>query len=236
MCKTHTLIVTRGGLDAGMPYPGNFCTRRCTNDGHCGTLARCVFYLGYYGEADSICLPKCGSIGRQCRAGYNCADLGAGRDACVIAAPDGGYYPLYDAGMMAADNVMGGTCSDDSQCIPPDLGFCIQATLPDGGPSGYPGGACTADCSHSYEADFCGNTGYCTNAVYSTPEGPLVLWSCERFCDPSLVDPGCRPEYYCVQTVGGLFPEGYCAPRCTNPGVTCPPSAPTCNTSTGACQ
>jgi hypothetical protein len=233
MCKTNTLIVTREGLDAGMAYPGNFCTRRCFDDTQCGALARCVYYLGYYGEADSICLPRCAT--RPCRAGYNCANL-FGNDACVIAAPDGGYYDFYDPGPKAADNVMGGVCNTDSNCIPPNLGYCIQGTLPDGGPSGYPNGSCTGDCSHSFDLDFCGNTGTCEPALYSTAEGPLILWSCERFCDPVIVNPGCRPDYYCVQTSGGVNPAGFCAPKCTNPGYGPCPSGLVCNATTGVCN
>jgi hypothetical protein len=176
---------------------------------------------------------------QACRAGYNCADLGdVGNpiDACIIAAPDGGYYDFFDPGPKAADGVMGGTCSDDNMCIPPYLGYCVRGTLPDGGPTGYVDGSCTADCSHSFDVDFCGGTGTCLPSLYTTSTGPLVLWSCEQFCDPSAVDPGCRAEYYCVQT-DALDPfSGFCAPKCSNPGYAGCPAGMSCNATTGVCQ
>ena len=238
-CKTSSLVWTeQGGQGTGYTYPGGFCTRRCTSSTQCGSNARCMYYLGFLGEAENICMPTCASTG--CRPGYICVDFGNTTviDACIVASADGGIPPLWDAGRPANDNVMGGACTTDTACQPPLMGWCISPSglLPDGGASPYVGGSCSGDCTMSTFDDFCGpTTGACLPAAYSTAQGPLVFWSCERYCDPAATSTGCRTQYQCEQVYTSDPNYGYCFPRCTNPNFGACPTGTTCQTSSGKC-
>lgn len=97
--------------------------------------------------------------------------------------------------------------------------------------------SCTSDCSHARNDLFCGAAqGTCVPSVYSTSTGPLVLWSCERYCDPTLPSPGCRPEYVCGQLYASQPTYGICDPKCTNAGFGACPGTSVCNATTGLCQ
>ncbi len=138
--------------------------------------------------------------------------------------------------MGANDNVMGQGCTVNGNCQPPVAGQCFPQTLPDAGPSGFPGGSCTSDCSMAVYDEWCGLTaGACVPSAYTTAQGPLVLWSCERLCNPLQGNVGCRAEYFCDAIYGASAPDyGICTSRCTNPGITCP-GGTTCNVTTGVC-
>ncbi len=105
---------------------------------------------------------------------------------------------------------------------------CVAPYLPDGGPSGWPGG-------------YCSNDG-CTSFVNC----PGTLGSCgaDGFCYQSCVPGGlgqgnCRPGYVCSDELtvdGGTF--ALCVPDCRNPGFAgCGLISPgsTCN-ALGSCQ
>ena len=237
-CKKNAMVFDGVNTPTnGYAYPGGMCTRRCTSNTQCGTNGRCVFYLGFLGDMENVCLASCASA--ACRTGYICVNFGTTAQPlplCIVAAPDGGLMDEWDAGRPANDNVMGQSCANDVACQPPASGTCIPALLPDGGQSGFPGGSCTADCSMATFDTFCGSdAGACVPSAYSTAQGPLVLWSCERLCNPLQGNTGCRTEYYCDAIYGTAYPDyGICTPKCTNAGITCP-SGTACNTTTGVC-
>ncbi len=237
-CKT---VSTFGNLT----YRNGYCTKRCYDDAHCGAGNTCIYGLGGIGEAENICLVRCNGpdgVQSNCRPGYLCINFGTTQQpqyACFPAKADGTHpiddiTDVVDAGPGANPGVMGSGCTADNQCMPPNTGFCWNQTLPDGGPSGYPGGSCSADCSHGTLSvqNFCGDGGVCLLYGFSDQYGPLLLGLCERRCTP----PGqstCRTGYVCepLNTPG----TGFCTPRCDNPGASCP-QGQTCNTSTGLCQ
>lgn len=217
----------------GAPYPGGFCTKKCLVSSNCGTNGVCLLGLGFTGEADNFCSPKCGA-NAPCRTGYNCVQVGTGITACLLASKDGGIFDEYDAGPNGAPGITGAACSDDMNCRPPDTGACIKATLPDGGPTGYPGGSCISECTMSGSDSYCGVGGSCglylDEDLTIDPRGVFIYGLCTQDCDAGVGVVGqgnCRTGYTCS--------GGSCRPRCDNAGAACPQGA-TCNTTTGACQ
>ena len=209
----------------------------------CGTGNFCDYLDGPFGEVDNICLVGC-PASQPCRSGYKCYNYGttaAPQPQCYPAYPDGGDIGPFPAGPGNSANVAAGPCTDDTQCAPqtpaPAAGFCIKPTTPDGGPSGFPGGACSADCSQSLSDSWCGTNGNC-NAYLggTTTTGPSVIFICQQGC-PTTNDGGvstCQTGYTC-----GAATNGTCIPRCDNAGrPTCAqldPAKPTCNATTGLC-
>jgi hypothetical protein len=235
-CKKNAMVFDGITLSTGYAYPGGYCTRRCTQDAQCGSGARCIYYLGLLGDLENICLAQCGpsTAFPTCRPGYLCVSFGVA-SLCVVAAPDGGIYE-WDAGRGANDNVMGMGCNNDATCQPPPSGACTPATYPDGGPTGYVGGSCSADCSMAVSDEWCGrDAGTCVPAAYSTSQGPLVLWSCERICNPLQGNTGCRSSYVCEQQYAQYPDYGVCTPSCTNAGYVCP-NGTSCTVGSGLCQ
>jgi hypothetical protein len=224
-------------LSNGYAYPGGYCTRRCYTQAQCGSTGKCIYYLGILGDMENICLSTCTGPGTQgsCRSGYICAPFGTSTgNLCIVAGADGGYMDDFDAGPGANDNVMGQSCANDQACQPPASGSCIPETF-DGGPTGYIGGSCTADCSMSVSDEWCGHdAGTCLPAAYSTQQGPLVIWGCERLCNPMNGNTGCRTSYVC-ELQNPSYPDyGVCHPNCTNAGYQCPSG--TCNATNGLCE
>ncbi|MBX7099206.1 MAG: hypothetical protein K1X89_15955, partial [Myxococcaceae bacterium] len=221
-CKTSQDI-------GGAPYPGGFCSRKCLSSTDCGANAVCILGFGFTGEADNFCSPRCGAGQPPCRTGYNCVISGT-TSFCLLAGKDGGLFDEYDAGPKGIA-AAGGPCTLDGTCRPPDTGACIKATLSDGGPSGYTGGSCTADCTMAVDDAFCGPNGRCDLYldVDSTidPHGVFVFGLCSAACNADGGSPGCRTGYTCD--------TGQCVPKCTNAGAACG-AGRTCNTSTGRCQ
>lgn len=190
-------------------YPGGFCTRSCEADDVCPGDSVCVEVTASYGEKDVLCWPRC-SKERPCRQGYGCYPVGQGVSACWLSP-----LPAFDAGTVA--DKVGQPCAQDSQCqAPPDDGFCLQAKLPDGGPSGFTQGSCTA---------------YCTTSASCSADGGAVCLDVgqnglcfERCLQPSQVQSSCRSGYACRPSTnadGGATGDGFCFPRCDAPGRSC---------------
>jgi len=232
-CATNTDCATVGSgalckLATGngwYPYPGGYCTVVCSDGGVCPTNSECLLTstVTPYGETADYCLRTgCGSFA-DCRAGYNCFGTAAQTTAtnfCWIDPPaDAGYAP-------------GAACSATSNPCgpPPGTGFCIPATLTDGGPTGFPGGFCLADCtaaSANSIPNYCGDAGICLNT------GNFSV------CEPSCASPmtgrsTCRANYVC--TNGGISGgPGFCESNCANPGNGCPTGF-TCSAMGYCCQ
>src|SRR5712692_7226624 len=130
----------------GTPYPSGYCTKSCV--GGCPGNSVCVAPPRQYGEYDRFCWKKCGDPS-DCRAGYDCYSVGLSDSACWLSP-----LPSPDAGPPAPPDLMGAACAS------PDDGFCNFERTPDGGPSGFPGGYCSAPCDISPDIH-CGTNGIC---------------------------------------------------------------------------
>ncbi len=166
------------------------------------------------------CLPgnlpfACGATGVMCRIcnpGTTC-DNGS----CQPFNFDGG---VPDAG---APLPIGGACGNTGPCL---NGFCV----PEGGitgPTGFPGGYCSANCNNGA---MCPAGATC---VQSDAIG-VPTKTCFAVCPTAEVGTQsiCRTGYVCAP--GGQ--DAYCAPKCTNGGLAACPSQRMCNPTTGLCQ
>lgn len=225
-CK---LTTSQGNLT----YKDGYCTRRCLQDSECGDDGMCIYGLGPVGEAENICVKKCDAT-NACRDGYVCLNFGTNVDpaaACWIddTASDEPYATL-DAGAPAADGLTGSACTDNVDCQPPEGGACFTADR------GFPGGACTADCSLALVNSFCGDGGVCTLYASALVEGqdPFVIGLCEQACNPDGSGTPCREGYLCEKRGAPDAGRGACQPRCDiDGGITCQQGA-TCVD--GLCQ
>jgi hypothetical protein len=199
LCKMDTTF-------HNLPYPGGYCTRRCTEDLDCGDAGLCMIGFGRLGEGDNICLDRCGS-NSECRPGYACFNFG-GEGACWVRTLDGGtLHELVDAGPGANADVMGGPCLSDVQCEPPADGFCL-AEFVDGGSTGFVGGSCTADCTYGGQ-EHCGSGGACVLFEFgSDPETVVIPGLCMRRCVTTAST--CRTGYVCTPYFSST--EGFCFP------------------------
>lgn len=248
ICKKNQFVLTPTGVVTGTPYQDGYCTRRCYSGTQCGTGYRCGFFMGFAGEAENVCYKGC-SAQTDCRAGYIC--LGpiyndAPQNLCVPAnLPDGGWAE-FDAGPEVADGVIGKDCGSNADCQGTSAyGRCNKGTLPDGGPSGFGTGYCTADCTMTAEDSFCGTSDggtFCTAIAFADgANGPLVTWECRKGCggDP---DGGCKAGYSCGNDV---FSQKICEVNCDNTPNVCGSQgcfnswgcfSSTCNATTHTCQ
>lgn len=221
-CKTRT-------VPGGLAYPGGYCTRRCVGSFQC-PRAVCGLFLGPQGEVENICLASCGMSG--CRLGYACFNFGtmaSPAPGCWLL-PGGAPPALLDAG-PGASGAAGGPCTSDQACRPPDDGTCTPELGSDGGPTGYPGGECSASCALALSDAWCGDGGSCIGSVGpSDSRGPTVDWRCERTCTTG--GSSCRAGYVCAPFT--TTTSGACVPSCTNPGFGC--GARACDAATGLCQ
>ena len=117
------------------------------------------------------------------------------------------------------------------------MGYCYTEFLADGGPNGFPGGQCSADCSAG-GAGYCGDGGTCVFFIYNTNDnlGQFIGGECNSNCT-ALADAGqegCRPGYGCDPLGTGPTGAGFCRSRCDNPGNGC--GGGVCNAQTGLCQ
>ncbi|MHB8874780.1 MAG: hypothetical protein ACYC8T_13910, partial [Myxococcaceae bacterium] len=202
----------------GATYAGGYCTKPCTSatDPVCGTNAFCVSLIASYGENDRFCWKRCAAP-TDCRdPGYACYTVGS-NDGCWL-----DPLPQIDAG-PPSDKV-GLACIDDPACqAPPDDGFCIKGTTPDGGASGFTEGYCSAPCDN--DPNHCGDGGSCF--TLGTP--PNDFSACLALCSgPGIGQGSCRTGYVCDTYTttfadggtGNAF-DGVCWPDCHNPGRSC---------------
>lgn len=231
ICKKNT-------IPGNTPYPNGYCTRRCLGADNCGGSVSgnvCAFVLGSLGEQENICLKACGSASGQCREadGYGCINFGSTqmpRPACWLL-PGGNLPPEWDAGPGNPGNA-GVACTSDSECGPAPSFGCIPEST-DAGPTGYPGGQCTGDCTGSLEDSFCGDGGICLPTAYNAQGGAVVVWECSQGCNPTAAN-SCRPNYVCDPfSQGSMF--GNCVPDCRVSTAFCGTQR-TCNQTTGLCQ
>jgi len=233
-------ICKRVQVPGGATYPGGICTKRCSADATCGANGSCQYGLGFTGEIENLCMPRC-SQNAPCRNGYNCINFGttaAPDNACLLASMDGGVFDRYDAGPAAGAGIYNSSCTTDNQCRPPDQGYCDPAVLPDAGPSGLPGGQCGADCSAA-STGFCGDGGTCVLFLFNTTDslGQIIGGLCNATCTANADggQDGCRPAYGCEVLGAGTTGPGFCTSRCDNPGTGCG-GGQTCNPVTGLCN
>jgi hypothetical protein len=197
-----------------VPYQGGYCTLDCSATGACPVGSTCANMGGLFGETFTLCIAACGGQPSPCREpGYACYALGPGSPpptGCWIDPP-------------APDGLEGASCNVSSDCLTstgPGQGFCTASTLADGGPSGFPGGMCGADCTGWEQAGlgdlYCGDGGTC---VFFGDAG-FSPASCFGSCATPLGGQAtCRVGYVCRPSPEG---GGFCYPRCDNRGGSCP--------------
>ncbi len=191
----------------GVAYPGGYCTKDpCDNATNTCPAGSTCAYIGFdKGEAQPICLATCTTAGQQsnCRTGYSCYNLGAA-NGCYLA-------PIPNVPPTTTATQVGNPCTMDSQCQNPpnapynELGFCVTATLPDGGPSRFPSGYCFADC-FDLDQPFCGTASRCVgfrNAQMVVDQAYCLL-ACPTPGQQSI----CRTGYTCTAIGDG----GVCYP------------------------
>jgi hypothetical protein len=209
LCKQ----TTSSGRDI---YTDGYCTKRCESDVECPGQSLCLGPQGGYGEDDSVCWAHC-TTQTDCRPGYFCYAVGGGDSACWISP-----LPAFDAG-PPADKV-GQPCGTDVACQnPPDDGLCLLDTLSDAGPSAFVNGYCTASCEENTHCSIDGGAKCIALGLIGA-----CLHSCAA---PLQGQSSCRAGYVCRpirDTDGGFLADGFCWPRCSNPGSSCG--------TTGTCQ
>ncbi len=228
-CNAGTQCRKTTATDAGT-YQGGYCTKVCSQASPCPAGSTCIRFSATLDEPQTLCVANCSqpdTIPGGCRSGYACYPVSQTQGVCWIYPPP----PQLDAGI--ADKV-GNPCTMDSQCQNPPLdGFCFLPTFPDGGPTGFNQGYCSADCEDNAK---CGDGGVCVGLGQN-------FAACFSSCPaPNGGQSTCRAGYVCdalFQTDGGMLPFGICWPNCNNPGfaagVGCG-QGQTCNTTTGYCQ
>lgn len=196
------------------PYKDGYCTHLCGRAGLpiCPGDSECVGGVNAFGEDDAFCWKQC-ETDVDCRGGtdYACYWSGPQNLGCWLKP------------RPAPAGIPGAACTQDSQCgPPPDFNpFCYQATLPDGGASGFTGGSCMVECDITGDEQ-CGPSGLCV--PFTSNAGQVLL--CQQACtninqgagDPA--DGGCRQGYVCrgfLQADGGYEPRGFCSRDCNAP-------------------
>lgn len=230
-CSNNTQCAVLGGnytcklstSSGNATYSGGYCTRLCTQPADCPLGSTCVALNPAYGEADTFCWDNCSTTDLCRSSGYACYQVGSST-ACWVSP-----LPTPDAGPPFPPGEAGSACTANADCMPPNDGECVPQVLPDGGATGYPGGACTAPCDLDPQ-NHCGDGGICIDY------GTSGAW-CEGACTgPLQGQSNCRTGYVCSPLTtpdGGLYPLGFCRPRCDNVGAYIPPcgSGFTCQTS-----
>ncbi len=199
LCKRET------AAKAG--YDGGYCTRPCSAERPCPFGTVCA--RPGFGEPDSLCLAPCGGDA-DCRPGYACYVLapGAIEAACWLSP-----LPVDPLAGISPPGLMGQSCKSDADCrmqpptYGPDEGFCFEERLPDGGESGFPGGACSAICESD---ETCGDGGICV--VYGVRTGRWISL-CGQRCTPG-APAGCRAGYTC-RALSLPLPDGGANPVAT---------------------
>lgn len=207
-------------------YTGGYCTHECSQNSPCASDSLCVGVTAY-GES-AVCLKLCQGAA-DCRTpGYNCYTVGD-QGVCWL-----DPLPPVDAGPAAPDDLIGSACAANADCQADggwEPGGCILPTEADGGPSGFPDGYCTADCS----IVDCGDTAMCINFGDDGTGNNLLLCT-DRCPNGGNGQDDCRPGYVCQSFIfpdGGVSTDGICWQSCKSPGAEC--AQGTCNAQ-GYCE
>lgn len=173
--------------EEGFGFPGGYCIDQCGQDGSCPDPASVCVAVGMY----YLCVKQCNPQNPDCRAGYECVDIGEGMGAC---------WP---------------NCTEDSQCEETgncdteegseSQGFCICG---EGTHLDEERGECVND---TCEYLRCEERGMSCNPSYSrNEEGDIA--SCDACLDPSYT----MAEDYCYPQ--GANYGGECRSRKDCPG------------------
>ncbi len=159
-------------IDEGSGFPDGYCTQGCGRNNPCPSGATC---RGNGGNA--FCLDEC-TAPADCRAGYNCIQLGVGMGSRVC-------WPTPPTSTNPMGAPVGSSCSDDQDCVSGTS--CLQE-------QGFPGGYCT--------------TLYCDPVTSPCPGGsacyafPGLFSMCLAECPSGGMRSTCRPQYYCLGPTG----------------------------------
>jgi hypothetical protein len=164
-------------IDESQGFPGGYCSEACGvgpggNDPCPGdAICRPV------GGGQAFCLDGCASP-MECRAGYNCVQLGLNTNRVCWPVPPGSTNPNGAP--------VGSACMGDQQCATGLV--CLDEQ------SGFPGGYCTRI--------------YCDPQTNPCPQSSLCyafpgLFSmCLETCPSGGSRSTCRPRYYCLGPTG----------------------------------
>ncbi len=188
-----------------------------------GGDALCLDFGGY-----GLCLDRCDPAGLDCRAGYECYDLGGGYGICYPEPVCGNGF--VESGEECDPPDGGVTCTDDCQGTgtAPIGEICVNALecagnlclteADDGWPDGY--------CSH-YQCDTSDTAWVTSCAPYGGDALCLDMGGygmCLDRCDPAGAD--CRAGYECYDLGGGYgvcYPEPVCGNGFVESGEECDP-------------
>jgi hypothetical protein len=238
-------------------YPGGICIKdACNYVGRgCTDNAGACADLGTADDPFYACVGTC-HFGREITdTDFECRTAEGEEQACVPVdsdfwytppsdGSDGWCWPPYNAG---GSTVMGGTCTEDSDCVSPyGIGTCLEFTL-----EMTP--FCGVYCSNSSATNMalCGGDIDPDDPDVNTATGACWSGLCWESCpDPtaalgengcSSVDNACYPTSlfgtYVYVGTGLDVPTGICIPKCTN-DAWCADMwgmPMTCNTTTGVC-
>jgi hypothetical protein len=209
-CKNPPAI---GGVclqrDLDRAWPGGYCSKSfCSTNAECGADAGSLCIIFDVNEGtEQRCVQRCGfDGGTSCRAGYGC-------EAYVLAQPDGGELPAPDGiclpPIAPPPQRTGQACTTQLDCLVPSstIADCLPGTLPDGGPTPFPGGYCSRLGCGSDEECAPDAGGICLGISASES-------ACFQSCPSSDAGQGpCRTGYVCTAYMvadGGHSPDGYC--------------------------
>ncbi len=173
----------------GTPFPGRYCSARCTEDAQCGASGACL--LDHGSAEPGHCFLRCEDDGDCAREGYRCRAI----------APD--FRACYPAPRALPDRTAGLPCKADSACGG-GANTCFDE-LPFGSFSTFdvvpaPGGYCSLECA--LDAD-CGAGAQC---IANSFLGGMCLANCDSEED-------CRDGYRCVAHHRDADPNAMvCAP------------------------
>lgn len=194
----------------GATYPGGYCTLiGCSDSTRCPSGSLCLGMGAEIGEPTPFCARTCTS-NSECRMGYGCVQFfGAPYPGVCFISP----LPSPDAGPPS--NKVGSSCIDATQCTnPPTDGFCLSATLPDGGATGFTGGYCSAYCISDAH---CASDGGAFCAGIQPDSTQQSAWCIQACTGPGMGQGSCRAGYVCrgydtFLSDGGFGPSptGYC--------------------------
>jgi len=160
-------------IDEGSGFPGGYCTQGCDRRTPCPPDSECRG-----GGGNAFCLDSCVQPA-DCRAGYNCINVGVGGNGRVC-------WPNPPTSMNPNGDPVGAACGMDEDC---GAGLtCLQQ-------QGFRNGYCTRL--------------YCDPVTAPCPSAsacyafPGLFSLCLSECTVGPPSMGCRMGYYCLGPAGG---------------------------------